>query len=400
MKPSEHTDATDSAAGHARQASSDPSTSLAARTETVPSAGLESHDAVGDAPRDAAIAGPLASTALPAPCTAAPLPAYAPRADASMPTGQQAWPAQGSTNQFNAAPAASHLRPALGHSPGNQVRPQGIFAQTSVGMAPVPGVDPASLPFATLLTSPPAPTAPPAMHASMGGHPMVYVVGHGLVPVAPIAPAYAPSGYPTMPGYGSQSAYASGMMHPAMPPATHPAATHVASMAPTAAHPAAAHPAAAAPPAGNIPQGYTVGISAAAISASANEPRVTRDFPQLSSFKSLEELYQVVTKGDPMSGTSSFAAMTAANPEWRKGESKRLFEIESAVKEMTERAAAESKQTGHPTSPLKHAKLMDAERVEHGRTKGKGKPTPVASWVKTVLGPMRASRNRQSAGEP
>ena len=65
---------------------------------------------------------------------------------------------------------------------------------------------------------------------------------------------------------------------------------------------------------------------------------------------------------------------------------------------MNERAAAESRQTGQKVSPRKHAKSMDAERVEHGKSKDMGKPTPVASWMKSVLGPIRAERNKKQKG--
>ena len=99
-----------------------------------------------------------------------------------------------------------------------------------------------------------------------------------------------------------------------------------------------------------------------------------------------------------MTGTLSFDAMAKADPGWRKGLSKRYFEVDSAVKEMTERAAAELEATGQQVSAMKHAKIMDAEGAEHGKGKGKGTPTPVATWVKNVLGPIRAQRNKQRAG--
>ena len=38
---------------------------------------------------------------------------------------------------------------------------------------------------------------------------------------------------------------------------------------------------------------------------------------------------------------------------------------------------------------------MDVERAEHSKSKDTGKPTPAASWVKTVLGPMRADKNKK-----
>ena len=156
-------------------------------------------------------------------------------------------------------------------------------------------------------------------------------------------------------------------------------------------------------PAASMHQPHNVGAgtSAPAVAATADapsQPRILRACPQLSTFKSLEHLYQVVTKGDPMTGTLSFDAMARADPDWRKGLSKRYFEVDSAVKEMTERAAAELEATGQQVSPMKHAKIMDAERAEHGKGKGKGVPTPVATWVKNVLGPIRAQRNKQRAG--
>ena len=103
-----------------------------------------------------------------------------------------------------------------------------------------------------------------------------------------------------------------------------------------------------------------------------------------------------------MTGASPFATMEKANPEWRKGLAGRFFEIDSAVQEMRERAAHEEQQTGRSVSPRKHAKAMDADRVAQGEQKksGKGKPTPVASYVKNTIGPLRAERNRKQKGEP
>ncbi|KAL0040440.1 hypothetical protein WJX77_007114 [Trebouxia sp. C0004] len=91
-------------------------------------------------------------------------------------------------------------------------------------------------------------------------------------------------------------------------------------------------------------------------------------------------------------GETRFATVFIMLDRMREGLSKRFFEIDSAVKEMTERAEAESRQTGQRVSPRKYAKIMDVERAEHGKSKDTGKPTPVASWVKTVLGPMRADK--------
>ena len=83
-----------------------------------------------------------------------------------------------------------------------------------------------------------------------------------------------------------------------------------------------------------------------------------------------------------MTGTLSFDAMAKADPGWRKGLSKRYFEVDSAVKEMTERAAAELEATGQQVSPMKHAKIMDAERAEHGKGKGKAKGvTPLSQQL-------------------
>ena len=250
-------------------------------------------------------------------------------------------------------------------SPGHQFPEPGAAVPSAYTVPPAPGVDPASMPFAGLLTSPVAPAAPAAVNSMMGGHGMVYVPGYGLVPVMPFAmPAGMPPGMP--PGVPLGMPFP--MHHQASASISAPVNAGAGAEAPvmTAAQPA--------------------------------PPSAVRSFPQLSTFKSLEHLYEVVTCGDPMSSTLSFSAMTAADPSWRKGQAKRLFEIESAFKEMTERAAAESRQTGQTVSPRKHAKAMDVERAQHGSAKGKG-ATPVASWVKNVLGPLRAERNKQQNGE-
>ena len=247
-------------------------------------------------------------------------------------------------------------------NPGHQFPEPGAAVHSACTVPPAPGVDPASMPFAGLLTSPVAPAAPAAVNSMMGGHGMVYVPGYGLVPVMPFAmPAGIPPGMPSGVPLG-------------MPFPMHHQASASISVPVNAGADAEAPVMTAAQPA---------------------PPSAVRSFPQLSTFRSLEHLYEVVTCGDPVSSTLSFSAMTAADPSWRKGQAKRLFEIESAVKEMTERAAAESRQTGQTVSPRKHAKAMDVERAQHGSAKGKG-ATPVASWVKNVLGPLRVERNKQN----
>ena len=90
--------------------------------------------------------------------------------------------------------------------------------------------------------------------------------------------------------------------------------------------------------------------AAASTAAMAVAPaRVSKAFPLLSSFKSLESLYEVVTHGNLTSGP--FPAMAQIDPFWRKGFSRRYFELDSAVREMAERAEAESKVTGQDVSP-------------------------------------------------
>ncbi|KAL3160328.1 hypothetical protein ABBQ38_15496 [Trebouxia sp. C0009 RCD-2024] len=326
-----------------------------------------------------------------APGASQPLPSAAvPDATTSATRVQPTVAAHAAACATNIGPAGPQPGAGVTHSPLHQVRAPGISAYSSVTMAPVAGVDPASAPLAKVLTSPPLPTAPPAMHASMGGHAMVYVAGYGLVPSVPaVAPGWGFSTSAGMPMYGVQPAYSG----------TAPVQVH--NPTPTLPHMAtsagAVHLAASMHQACSIGAGSTVPATAAAAAAAPSQPRIVRAFPQLSTFKSLEHLYQVVTKGDSMTGTLSFDAMTRADPEWRKGLSKRYFEIDSAVKEMTERAAAEQRQTGQQVSPMKYAKLMDAERAEHGKGKSKGAPTPVATWVKNVLGPIRAQRNKQLA---
>ena len=100
-----------------------------------------------------------------------------------------------------------------------------------------------------------------------------------------------------------------------------------------------------------------VGTAAAASTAAmAVAPaRVSKASPQLSSFKSLES--EVVTHGNLSSGTLSFPAMAQIDLLWRKGFSRHYSELDSAVREMAERAEmAESKVTGQEVSPWKHAK--------------------------------------------
>ena len=297
---------------------------------------------------------------------------------------------QGIRVQAGVTSAASQLAAYSSRSPARQFRGPGMSAQPSVSMPAAPGVDPAIAPFAGLLTSPAAAPPPPAVHGMMGGHGMIYVPGYGVMPVAPsVLPTWGPHVSAGMPVYGTQPA---GMpVH-----STQPAGMPVYGSQSSHMHgPCTAFGAVPVP--GNMPQQYSAAAPAAG-NAMPSQPRIVRAFPQLSSFKSLENLYEVVTYGDPMSGTLSFADRTKAEPDWRKGLSKRFFEIDSAVKEMTERAQAESRQTGQTVSPRKHAKIMDVERAEHGKSKDTGKPTPVASWVKTVLGPMRADKNKKAKG--
>ena len=118
------------------------------------------------------------------------------------------------------------------------------------------------------------------------------------------------------------------------------------------------------------PHAASTAVTAAMAAAPA---RVSKPCPQLSSFKSLESLYEVVTHGDPTSGMLSFSAMAQVDPLWHKGLCRHYFELDSAVREMTERAEAESKKTGQDMSPRKHAKLMDAERVQDGKTRASGR---------------------------
>jgi len=308
--------------------------------------------------------------------------------------------------QAGVASAASQRTAHAARSPARQFRGPGMSAQPSVSMPVAPGVDPAIVPFAGLLTSPAAAPPPPAVHGMMGGHGMIYVPGYGVMPVAPsVVPTWGPHVSAGMPVYGSQPAGVPvhGSQPAGMPMyGSQPAYNHVSGHM-TMPHPpqGSSHGPSTAfgtvPVPGSMPQQHSAAHPAAG-SAMPSQPQIVRAFPQLSSFKSLENLYEVVAYGDPMSGTLSFADRTKADPDWRKGLSKRFFEIDSAVKEMTERAEAESRQTGQKVSPRKYAKIMDAERAEHGKSKDTNKPTPVASWVKTVLGPMRADKNKKQKG--
>jgi len=337
---------------------------------------------------------------------------------------------QGIRVQAGVTSAASQLAAYSSRSPARQFRGPGMSAQPSVSMPAAPGVDPAIAPFAGLLTSPAAAPPPPAVHGMMGGHGMIYVPGYGVMPVAPsVLPTWGPHVSAGMPVYGTQpagmpvhSTQPAGMpVHSTQPAgmpvhSTQPAGMPVHSIQPAGMPVHSTQPAGmpvygsqsshmhgpctafgAVPVPGNMPQQYSAAAPAAG-NAMPSQPRIVRAFPQLSSFKSLENLYEVVTYGNFMSGTLSFADRTKADPDWRRGLSKQLFDIDSAVKEMTERAEAESRQTGQKVSPRKHAKIMDVERAEHGESKDTGKPTPVASWVKTVLGPIRADKNKEQKG--
>ena len=262
------------------------------------------------------------------------------------------------------------------------------------------GVQAATLPTTGLLTSAAAAAAPPpAVHALMGGHGLVYVPGYGVMPVVPpVVPGWRPSQLAGVPMCNSQPAGA--WMYGSQPVYNHMSG-HVAMPNPpqgVSLGPMGVQIASGTMPVSGSAQLQHNAAAPAAGSTMSSQPQLVRAFPQLSSFKSLEELYELVTYGDTMSDTLSFADRTKADPDWRKGLSKHFFEIDSAVKEMTERADAEFRQTGQKVSPRKHAKIMDEERVEHGKSKDMGKPTPVASWVKTVLGPIRAERNKKQKG--
>ncbi len=307
---------------------------------------------------------------------------------------------QGIRMQAGVTSAASQLAAHASRSPARQFRGPGMSAQPSVSMPVAPGVDPAIAPFAGLLTSPAAAPPPPAVHGMMGGHGMIYVPGYGVMPVSPsVVPTWGPHVSAGMPVYGSQPV---GMpVHSTQPVGMPVYGSHTAGMPVYGSQSTLNHGPSIAfgtvPVPGSMPPQHSAAAPAAG-SAMPSQPRIVRAFPQLSSFKSLENLYEVVTYGNFMSGTLSFADRTKADPDWRRGLSKQLFDIDSAVKEMTERAEAESRQTGQKVSPRKHAKIMDVERAEHGESKDTGKPTPVASWVKTVLGPIRADKNKEQKG--
>ena len=221
----------------------------------------------------------------------------------------------------------------------------------STGVLAPPSIPPAALPAsATAPTAAPV-AAMPAMPSTLGGHGYVYVLGYGVMPVVPCLP----------PGWTRG-------MHiqntqPAPQPATHPAPYPASGLPPaylpqgqgahmvsTAAHPLRPDPHSAQMPCTNS-IAPTPAAAPLAPLAQVPDGHTLRPFPQLSSFKSLEDLYRVVTYGDPVSETLPLSALAAADPNWRKGFSKRYFEFDSAVKEMSELAAAESKQTGQ--APLK-----------------------------------------------
>lgn len=296
-------------------------------------------------------------------------------------------------------PSAASQHSDAAYRPAPQCRDPSMAAGSSDCMPAASGVHPATLPTTGLLTSAAAAPPPPAVHALMGGHGLVYVPGYGVMPVVPpVVPGWRPSQLPGMPMcngqsagtwvYGSQPVYNRMSGHVAMPNPPQgvppgPGGLNIAS--------------GTMPVSGSTHLQHNTAAPAAGSTVSS-QPQTVRAFPQLSSFKSLEDLYELVTYGDTMSDTLSFADRTKADPDWRKVLSKRFFEIDSAVKEMTERADAEFRQSGQKVSPRKHAKIMDEERVEHGKSKDMGKPTPVASWVKTVLGPIRAERNKKQKG--
>ncbi|DBA92403.1 TPA: hypothetical protein ACH3X1_002642 [Trebouxia sp. C0004] len=189
---------------------------------------------------------------------------------------------QGIRMQAGVTSAASQLAAHASRSPARQFRGPGMSPQPSVSMPVASGVDPAIAPFAGLLTSPAAAPPPPAVHGMMGGHGMIYVPGYGVMPVAPsVVPAWGPhvsAGMPVdgsqpagMPVFGNQSAH------------NHGSSIAFGTM----------------PVPGSMPQQHSA-AAAAAGSAMPGQPGIVRAFPQLSSFKSLENLYEVVTSGDSM----------------------------------------------------------------------------------------------------
>ncbi|DBA90617.1 TPA: hypothetical protein ACH3X1_003846 [Trebouxia sp. C0004] len=202
---------------------------------------------------------------------------------------------QGIRMQAGVTSAASQLAAHASRSPARQFRGPGMSPQPSVSMPVASGVDPAIAPFAGLLTSPVAAAPPPAVHGMMGGHGMIYFPGNGVMPVAPsVVPAWAPP-LAGMPVYGSQPA---GMPVYGSQPAGMSAHNHGSSIA-----------FGTTPMPGSMPQQHSAAAPAAG-SAMPSQPGIVRAFPQLSSFKSLENLYEVVTYGDSMSGTASFADRT------------------------------------------------------------------------------------------
>ena len=252
----------------------------------------------------------------------------------------------------------------------SQTPDRGVRTQSCHGLHATHGKDPVNMPCAGLLTSPAVQAVPSAMPSMMGGHGMVYVLGIGLVPVVPcMAPGWNPSLSASTPSQGNQSAsgneaaskdQAASMPTKSKQPAASQAAAASQALGQPTPHPHPCNHHAVAfdnPPRPNpglaqSPHAASAALTAAMAAAMAVAPaRVGKSFPQLSSFTSLESLYEVVTHGDPVSGTLSFSAMAQLDPWWRKGLSRRYFELDSAVREMTERAEAESNETGLPVSP-------------------------------------------------
>ena len=114
-----------------------------------------------------------------------PLPtATVPSTAASATMAQPALAVQTAPHPASNGLADRPLASGVAHSPDPHMRAPGMFADSSVSVAPAAGEDPASAPFVGLLTSPPLPTAPPAMNATMGGHAMVYSSGHKSCPIS------------------------------------------------------------------------------------------------------------------------------------------------------------------------------------------------------------------------
>ena len=126
---------------------------------------------------------------------------------------------------------------------------------------------------------------------------------------------------------------------------------------------------------------------------------LTKPFPDLSSYRSVRELYDAFTTDNAISGRIGLLKMEQqqGSTEWRSGKGRwqRWSEQKNFIAEINRQAAALSK-PGHPiVEGHQIADRMDAER--RARLK---KPIPVATFVRSANAARCARERADAAGLP